>query len=148
MKRVQLDKCTFTQLKWNISSEAEHSGLRHEIFRPLKQWDRGFESNLMRECLAEFLLCLYRSVCRWRPIDYLNPRPKIPTDTYFQIIPDKNRSQGLIWKRSRRRRRRRIFPQWLEREDIETSASIICSSQITTLLVFSFGSDFGGHAVA
>jgi hypothetical protein len=32
--------------------------------RPLKHWDRGFESHSRRVCLCSFILCLCCSVCR------------------------------------------------------------------------------------
>jgi hypothetical protein len=33
-------------------------GLRHELSRPLKHWDHGFESHLRHGGLCAFILCL------------------------------------------------------------------------------------------
>jgi hypothetical protein len=51
-----------------------------DCLRPLKHWDRGFESYLSHGCLCGFILCLCCSVCRQRPCDGLIPRSKSPND--------------------------------------------------------------------
>jgi hypothetical protein len=45
-----------------------------------KHWDRGFESHSRHGCLCAFILCLCCPVCRWRPCEWLIPRPRSPTD--------------------------------------------------------------------
>jgi hypothetical protein len=55
-------------------------GLSMNRLRPLKHWDRGFESHLRHGYLCAFILCLCCPVCRWRPYDGLIPRPRSPTD--------------------------------------------------------------------
>jgi hypothetical protein len=47
--------------------------------RPLKRWDRGFESLLRHGCLCAFIMYLCCPVCRQRPCGRLIPRPKSPT---------------------------------------------------------------------
>jgi hypothetical protein len=48
--------------------------------RPLKHWDRGFESHLRYGCPFAFILRLCSPVWRQRPCDRLIPLPRSPTD--------------------------------------------------------------------
>jgi hypothetical protein len=47
-------------------------------FRPLEQWDHGFDSHWRHVCLR--LFCGYVVLCRYRPCVGLIPHPRNPTD--------------------------------------------------------------------
>jgi hypothetical protein len=64
----------------NINDKADHSDRAvwsMNCPRLLERWDRGFESRSRYGWLYAFILCLCCSVCRWRPCDWLIPRPRI-----------------------------------------------------------------------
>jgi hypothetical protein len=56
---------------------ADHSG--HAVwsmnrFRPLKRWDRGFESYSRHECLFAFILCVGTGLTAgWSPVQGVLP---------------------------------------------------------------------------
>jgi hypothetical protein len=66
-----------------ITLLADHSGRTvwdMNCLRPLKHWDRGFESHSGHGSLCAFILCLCYPVYRKWPCGGLISRPRSPTD--------------------------------------------------------------------